>query len=520
MEMGAQPYDLSHPAPVRAVERASLQGTFGQETAYVPPCILNCRQTPKQRPCRLQLKRNRQQHIQHHSASQGRPRPKAIPRTAWQALEGVNLEEVLREGVQTVKDVPFWFRGSLKRAFLISLREWRNNKSASAWKLFLLTPRMLLRPTEQQGETGKRIFTERMAAFETGKWLQLIEEAAAEGRTQQVVRPSGAGKEAEQDKTNAAVLRKVQGGELSRAWLLLDSLGLAPGTRETLAELRNPELRPPALTAPLPEDTFTFTPNKQLQLKSGVLMTALKSAGRGSARDLAGMRCEHLRVLLDDEETWQSFVSLAEALARAEVPEEIAAALALGRLTALKKESGRVRGIVAGAVMRRLVGKALAKDFGDTFLSATWPFQYALQTRAGTDAVGQALRLLTDAFPDLVVVSLDGVGAFDHVQRSSILKKLLATPELHCLVPYVRLWYARQSRFLWTDDKGVVHEVVQGEGGEQGDPLMPVLFALALHDSLVAARHKLHEEDFSFAFLDDLYVVTMRERARQACDVW
>ena len=35
---------------------------------------------------------------------------------------------------------------------------------------------------------------------------------------------------------------------------------------------------------------------------------------------------------------------------------------------------------------------------------------------------------------------------------------------------------------------GVTHEIHQGEGGEQGDPLMPLLFALGLHKSLVEAQ--------------------------------
>ena len=41
---------------------------------------------------------------------------------------------------------------------------------------------------------------------------------------------------------------------------------------------------------------------------------------------------------------------------------------------------------------------------------------------------------------------------------------------------------------------------------------------LAQHDSLVAARQRIDEENHLFAFLDDLYVVTTRERARAAFD--
>ena len=85
------------------------------------------------------------------------------------------------------------------------------------------------------------------------------------------------------------------------------------------------------------------------------------------------------------------------------------------------------------------MSRALARDFSAHFLSATAPFQFALQTRAGTDGVGQALRLLTDSDPDLMVISLDGIGAFDHVRRSAMLKKLLNTPSLQPLIPYINL---------------------------------------------------------------------------------
>ena len=48
---------------------------------------------------------------------------------------------------------------------------------------------------------------------------------------------------------------------------------------------------------------------------------------------------------------------------------------------------------------------------------------------------------------------------------------------------------------------------------------MPALFALAQHNALAAARSRLHEDDLHFAFLDDLYVVTTRDRAKDAFSV-
>ena len=40
------------------------------------------------------------------------------------------------------------------------------------------------------------------------------------------------------------------------------------------------------------------------------------------------------------------------------------------------------------------------------------------------------------------------------------------------LIPFIRLFYGCPTTFLWEDDMGKVHHVRQGEGGEQGDPLI------------------------------------------------
>ena len=105
-----------------------------------------------------------------------------------------------------------------------------------------------------------------------------------------------------------------------------------------------------------------------------------------------------------------------------------------------------------------------------------------------------------------------------HTPTQNSLCALAGAPNAHKLLPFVLLSYGQQSRYLWTDDNGVCHEVLQGEGGEQGDALAPALFALAQHDALVAASAHLQEGEFLAAFLDDLYIVTTPERARAAFD--
>ena len=65
----------------------------------------------------------------------------------------------------------------------------------------------------------------------------------------------------------------------------------------------------------------------------------------------------------------------------------IAQALCLGAVTALLKPNGRVRGIVTGDAIRRLVARTLAQMIGDEIMDARAPFQYDLFTRSGMDCV-------------------------------------------------------------------------------------------------------------------------------------
>ena len=438
----------------------------------------------------------------------------SLPPRVWQQLESVDLAEVLRTPARTVRDPPRWFRGGLLKAYGLALREWARSPSPAAWKLVVLVPRMLLSPTEEKGEAGKTVFNDRLRRFERGEWLHLLAEAGegkctrrdAQSHDEEVL----AQKRAEQ------VEGKVRLREVSRARVQLTSLGLAPGTKETLEELTDPALRPPRLSEQVPEEVLAHQPSQQVKLDPDALLAALRSAGRGSAADLAGTRYEHLRVLLEDEELWGIFAKLCQAFARADVPEEVSSALRLGRMTALKKDTGRVRGIVAGSVLRRLTCKAVVAQYSDAFLAATAPYQFALQTRAGTEALAHILRYLSDADEDAVVVSLDGVGAFDHVKRAAFMSKVRSDPRLEALLPLVRMLYGSESRFLWTDASGATHEILQGEGGEQGCPLMPALFALAQHDALAAADRDLQSGERLLSFLDDLYLVTTRARAHTA----
>ena len=156
-----------------------------------------------------------------------------------------------------------------------------------------------------------------------------------------------------------------------------------------------------------------------------------------------------------------------------------------------------MRGIIAGDIVRRLVARTIAQQLESAVEIATAPFQYVLSTRVGSECAAQVLQTLTDVDPSATILSVDGIGAFDLVSREAMLRGKSA-------LPFVRQFYGSVSTYLWQDDEGIVHDVHQGEGGEQGDALMPGLFALGQHQALVAVHDQLTPQERLFAFHDDM----------------
>ena len=138
----------------------------------------------------------------------------------------------------------------------------------------------------------------------------------------------------------------------------------------------------------------------------------------------------------------------------------------------MRKEGGGVRGIVVGDMLRRLVARTMVQQVAKEVEEATSPFQYALTTRLDANAWHTCCTTMTDLDEDATIVSIDGIGAYDLISRQSMLDGLVAMENGDKLLPFVRSFYGAPSTYLWEDEMGTTHEILQGEGGEQGDPLM------------------------------------------------
>ena len=74
------------------------------------------------------------------------------------------------------------------------------------------------------------------------------------------------------------------------------------------------------------------------------------------------------------------------------------------------------------------------------------------------------LRTLLEEDPQNTVLSLDGIGAYDHAKRAAMLGRLSQLPDASRLIPFVLLFCGQPSVYFWSDQEGVAHEIAQGEG--------------------------------------------------------
>ena len=111
---------------------------------------------------------------------------------------------------------------------------------------------------------------------------------------------------------------------------------------ETREALQDPGKRPQEPYEPLPARLRNLEPDTQFQLDEDKFACNVRSAKRGAAPGPSGMTTDHLRPLLKSHQDTQLMCKLAGRFAQGQVPDNIVAAVRLGRMTAFVKPAGGV----------------------------------------------------------------------------------------------------------------------------------------------------------------------------------
>ena len=139
-----------------------------------------------------------------------------------------------------------------------------------------------------------------------------------------------------------------------------------------------------------------------------------------------------------------------------------------------------------------LVAKAASRSVSARMEEVLAPLQLGYATSKGAEAAVHSARMyLRDLPANYVMVKLDFRNAFNSVRRDRVLEATLEhIPELY---PFVYCCYSTSSHLFF--DK---HILFSQEGVQQGDPLGPLLFCLAIHPLIKKLKSELR-----IFYLDD-----------------
>ena len=161
-------------------------------------------------------------------------------------------------------------------------------------------------------------------------------------------------------------------------------------------------------------------------------------------------------------------------------------------LIALRKKDGGVRPIAVGCVMRRMISTAASHEVRERAAKLLSPRQIGIGIADGATAAAHAARrFLSSCDANNGLLKLDFKNAFNAVDRAQVLKEVNTHfPEL---APYVYAAYGSSSYLFFGE-----HKLDLAHGVQQGDPLGPLLFSLAIHPSTYTVNCS-----FAVWYLDD-----------------
>ena len=222
---------------------------------------------------------------------------------------------------------------------------------------------------------------------------------------------------------------------------------------------------------------------------------------KGTSAGPDGLSAQHLKDLLKFNPIGSSFdirpslQQLLEFVAVGKASPEVAKYFACARLIPLKKKDNGVRPIAIGLTVRRLASKLLLSKIKDKIKLDN---QFGIGFQNGMDTVIHATRLASKLFAaeqDFAVFQMDIINAFNTISRNLFMEDLKA--DYGELFPFVN-WVYGNNPVLFIH--GTNETICSSNGVQQGDPLAPFLFSVALMKFL--KTHITHLK-FNWNYLDD-----------------
>ena len=420
--------------------------------------------------CRPALRSRTRRQVDH-----GRPVPDGWP----------SLQDIFENPIHVKQHVPDGARRLWCECLLSAMANVINHNDERAWIDLLALPKLVLCGSDRGGKKHRKR-QESDTKNRCQRWL--------EGHRSQLWRrpgpakrsPSAEAKSVNHDQDDVRWSRVeacLQEALLSKACKALDGSPPAHITNQIVQEMRSkhPAARNSERSAF--EELRRISGAAAPSFSSDALAKALASFPRGSGPGPSGLRPQHLKdALLPGfrDELLRHAAGVANILVRGEAPTSVQPWLCGASLVALPKPDGTHRPIAVGEVWRRLVGKALLEFSGDDIRAALEPIQVGVGTSGGAEAIVHTLRqwlFRNKSSDDKVVATLDIENAFNTIDRSSCLEAVRR--DIPQAAPWADFCYRSPSHARLGNKT-----LDSARGVQQGDPIGPAIFALALKRSI------------------------------------
>ena len=394
-----------------------------------------------------------------------------------------------------------------------------------SWELLFLFPKAVLRwrPLPRGGKSHRsaratslqRAIVDRLHRWSIGDYATLWEEAVTDSRSLQS-RPISAST-SHLDRAIRRAILLAEEGSYSRALASLLSHGIAPVNPDTEGMLRR--IHPPASPPVLPADGDLE--EEPLQVKKELVAEQARSFPSGSASGASGFRPQHLKDLLSApnqtfaEQFQDGLTSVVNAMLAGDIPSEMADLVASAPLIALNKSDGGVRPIAIGETFRRLASKCCCAVVAADARSLLAPRQVGVGVPGGAEATVHAVRSCVEEMQnrgDKLMLKVDFKNAFNSVNRQAFLDEVrLHFPQIY---NWVSFCYGQPARLFFG-----ASEILSESGVQQGDPLGPLLFSLALQRLVLEIDEAVPDLDLHAWYLDDGTMIADSEKIAKVLDI-